>query len=47
MLYIVGGGHHHFGGTCILCCDLEDVSIYVHGVTPQTTTVLTLNIVKI
>ena len=46
MLYIVGGGHHHFGGTCFLCCDLEDVGICVNDVTTQTTTVLTLNIVK-
>jgi hypothetical protein len=46
MLYIVGGGHHHFGGTCFLYCDLEDIVIYVHGFTTQMTTVLTLNIVK-
>jgi len=46
MLYIIGGGHQHFGGTCFHYCDLEDVDIYIHGVTTQMTTVLTLNIVQ-
>jgi len=46
MLYVVGGGRHHFGGTCFLCYDLKDVGIYVHGVTTQMTTFLTLSIMK-
>ena len=46
MLYSIGCGDHHSRVTGFLYCDLEDVGIYVHGVTIQTTTVLTPNIVK-